>query len=77
MQKHHKRDEFWRVLSGSPEITIGDKIITAKSGDEFELKPETNHRIHALGEDVEVLEISLGEFNEEDIVRIEDKYGRT
>ena len=29
LQKHHHRDEFWRVLSGEPEITIGDKTIKA------------------------------------------------
>ena len=76
LQKHHTRDEFWRVLSGEPEITIGDKLVKAKVGDEFEIKPETLHRIAAPLHDVEVLEISRGEFNENDIMRVEDKYGR-
>lgn len=77
LQRHHHRDEFWRVLSGSPDITIGDKTIRAKVGDEFEIPPEINHRISASTDDVEVLEISRGKFEENDIVRIEDKYGRT
>ena len=77
LQTHHKRIEFWRVLVGTPDITIGDKIITAKVGDEFEIHPETNHRISAANDDVEVLEIARGEFDESDITRLEDKYGRT
>lgn len=76
LQKHHHRSEFWRVLKGTADITIGDKIINAKPGDEFEIIPETNHRISASNEDVEVLEIARGNFDENDIVRIEDKYGR-
>jgi mannose-6-phosphate isomerase len=77
LQKHQKRDEFWRVLSGNPDITIGDEVANAKAGDEFEILPEMNHRISARSDDVEVLEISRGDFDEEDIVRLEDKYGRT
>ena len=77
LQEHHHRDEFWRVLVGDPDITIDDKVVRAKAGDEFEVPPETNHRISASVNDVEVLEISRGEFDENDIERIEDKYGRT
>lgn len=76
-QKHQHRSEFWRILSGEPSVTIGDKDVKAKIGDEFDVPMETEHRIEAQNNDVEVLEISRGEFNENDIVRIEDKYGRT
>ncbi len=77
LQTHQQRDEFWRILSGDPDITVGDKTVRAKPGDEFEVLREIEHRIEALDNDVEVLEISKGEFDENDIVRIEDKYGRT
>ena len=77
LQKHQNRSEFWRVLVGNPEITLGDEKIMAKRGDEFEILPNKEHRISALDIDVEVLEISRGEFSESDILRIEDKYGRT
>jgi mannose-6-phosphate isomerase-like protein (cupin superfamily) len=76
LQKHNHRDEFWRVLIGDPDVTIGDETFKAKSGDEFEIPPETLHRISAPTNDVEVLEISRGKFDENDIVRTEDKYGR-
>ncbi len=77
LQRHHYRDEFWRVLSGDPDITIGERVISAKPGDEFEIPPETNHRVSALNNDVEILEIARGKFDEGDIIRVEDKYGRT
>lgn len=76
LQKHQYRDEFWKVLVGDPDITIDDKTVRAKVGDEFEIPPELNHRIQAPANDVEILEISRGKFDENDIVRIEDKYGR-
>lgn len=76
LQYHKKRTEFWQILSGNPEVFIGDKVILAKPGDKFEVSPETNHRIQARDFQAEILEISLGEFDEDDIVRLEDKYGR-
>ncbi len=76
LQKHHHRDEFWRVLLGDPDITIGDKLVRAKAGDEFNISREVEHLVSAPINDVEILEISRGKFEEDDIVRIEDKYGR-
>ena len=76
LQFHHARTEFWRILSGTPEVTVGDVVVKAKPGDEFTVPTETNHRIQAIGSDAELLEISRGIFEEDDIVRIEDKYGR-
>ncbi len=76
LQYHLHREEFWKILKGSPEITIGEEKINAKEGDEFTIKPHVNHRISAPNDDVMVLEISKGEFDEDDIVRIEDKYNR-
>ncbi len=76
LQKHLKRNEFWRVLIGNPDITLGDKVIRAKAGDEFEIPRNTNHRVFSPISDTEVLEVSRGEFDENDIIMIEDKYGR-
>ncbi|MBX4197746.1 phosphomannose isomerase type II C-terminal cupin domain [Candidatus Parcubacteria bacterium] len=76
LQYHHKRRELWRILSGHPIITVGDKVVKGRPGDEIEVPEETNHRIKAEDEAVEILEISLGEFDENDIVRLKDNYGR-
>src|SRR4051812_25842373 len=77
LQYHTHRQEFWKIIKGSPEIIVGDKTEHPKEGDEFVIAPKTNHRISAPKDDVTVLEISKGEFDEDDIVRVEDKYGRT
>ena len=77
LQYHTHREEFWKILSGSPEITIDDKLHYPQAGEEFTISPHIDHRISAPKDDVIVLEISKGEFDEDDIVRIEDKYNRT
>ncbi len=76
LQKHHKRQEFWKVVKGTPHILIGEKVFDAHEGDEFTVPVETNHRVSAPNDEVELMEIAQGEFDETDIVRLEDKYGR-
>lgn len=76
LQYHMRREEFWKVLSGSPEIIIDDAKYEAKVGDEFEIPIESRHRISAPHDDIVILEIATGEFDENDIVRLEDKYNR-
>jgi mannose-6-phosphate isomerase-like protein (cupin superfamily) len=75
LQTHAKRDEFWRILSGSGMVIVGSESHTANTGDEFYISRGTAHRAHADSE-LWFLEIALGEFDEDDIVRLEDKYGR-
>lgn len=77
LQYHNKRSEFWRILKGAPELIIGEMSVQAHPGDEFTIPQGVHHRVSAINEDAEFLEISRGDFDEEDIVRIEDKYGRT
>jgi mannose-6-phosphate isomerase-like protein (cupin superfamily) len=76
LQYHIKRDEFWRVISGSPEITLGEDKFDAREGQEFNIGAEVKHKIAAPYDDVVILEIATGDFDEHDIVRLEDKYGR-
>jgi mannose-6-phosphate isomerase-like protein (cupin superfamily) len=76
LQTHEKRSEFWRVMSGAPLITVGEQTVTAAPGDEFDIPKGTVHRIEATHEDAQLLEIATGEFDENDITRIEDAYGR-
>ena len=76
LQKHKTRAEFWYIIDGPAKVTIGKKTVKAKAGDEFFIKKGQLHRIGAYKKPVRVLEISLGKFNESDITRVEDKYGR-
>ena len=76
LQLHKNRKEFWRFLDGPAKITLGEKTFIAKKGDGFIIDKKTKHRIEGLDKDVHVLEISFGEFDEKDIVRIDDDFGR-
>lgn len=77
LQYHNNREEFWKILDGDPTIIIGENKTIAKEGDEFFVPKKTHHRIKANKQNVRILEIAFGAFNENDIVRLEDSYGRT
>ncbi len=77
LQYHHHRDEFWRVLSGNGTLQIGTDRLPALPGKEFFAPRETPHRMEGGTEPLVILEISFGDFDEKDIVRTEDRYGRT
>ena len=76
LQYHRHREEFWHVISGDGTIEIGDTVVPVRPGDDHVIPAGTNHRISAGTSPVVVLEISKGEFDENDITRLEDRYGR-
>ena len=76
LQSHEKRSEFWRVITGHPHVTVGETTKDANPGDEFMIEKLQKHRLEAPKYDVQVLEIAHGDFDEDDITRYEDKYGR-
>lgn len=75
IQYHHKRDEYWYVISGKGKILIGNEWKQAKQGDDFFITKQTVHSAEGIDDNFKILEISFGEFDQEDIVRLEDKYG--
>ncbi len=76
LQTHAHRDEFWRVLSGSGTIRLGQEGREAHEGDTFFILRGTEHRATGGPEGLAFLEIAFGDFDESDITRLEDKYGR-
>lgn len=76
LQYHHNREEFWKIISGKGEVTVEGTTYQAQEGDEFFVAQGQKHRIQANGSLVKMLEISFGDFDENDIVRLEDKYYR-
>jgi mannose-6-phosphate isomerase-like protein (cupin superfamily) len=76
VQYHHKRDEFWHVICGKAKIRKGNKWFTAERGDSFWLPAKTIHSVIGIAPETRILEICQGEFEQTDIVRLEDKYGR-
>lgn len=76
-QYHHRRDELWVVLDDGIEVELGEDVFCPQPGEELYIPRGTVHRLSGAGERAaRILEISFGEFDEEDIVRLEDVYGR-
>ncbi|MBE6445036.1 MAG: cupin domain-containing protein [Alphaproteobacteria bacterium] len=78
LQLHHHRSEHWVMVAGEALITLGDKLITKKAGENIYIPAETKHRIqNNSSHDIEFIEIQIGDnLDENDIVRLEDIYGR-
>jgi mannose-6-phosphate isomerase len=78
-QYHHKRNEHWIVISGEGQVKIDDELRTISSGDIIFIPALAKHTI--TNTDLEIplvfIEVQTGSyFGEDDIVRLEDKYGR-
>lgn len=79
LQTHRNRTEFWAWVDGpAPRITIGAYTFYMEAGKEYRIPPGTKHRIENCDTYgvATVLEVSYGKFDEGDIVRISDNYGR-
>lgn len=76
LQYHSHRAEFWYVISGTGTIHIGKDELPITAGNYHVVPEKTEHRVTATDQAVRILEISVGEFDENDITRLEDRYGR-
>ena len=78
-QYHFKREEVWVVVQGQGELKLNGNITSVKTSQIIHIPLEAKHQIKNIGnEDLIFIEVQLGEyFGEDDIVRIEDNYGRT
>jgi mannose-1-phosphate guanylyltransferase/mannose-6-phosphate isomerase len=78
LQKHHQRAEHWVVVKGTAKITNGDKVLTLNENQSTYIPLGAIHRLTNPGGDpLEIIEVQSGNYlGEDDIVRIEDDYGR-
>lgn len=79
LQKHEKRSEHWVVVSGEASIVKGDDEIKLKTNESVYIPEKTLHRIgNEQATPLIVIETQSGEYlGEDDIIRFEDKYGRS
>ncbi len=77
-QKHSRRKEHWVVVEGKAVVTLDGKEINLVKGETVDIPQEAAHRITNNGnKQLTFIEIQLGEyFGEDDIIRLEDDYGR-
>jgi mannose-6-phosphate isomerase-like protein (cupin superfamily) len=78
LQKHFFRAEHWLALEGEAFVTVGTDSYTLYAGETAFVPENTFHRIRNLSpRPVRILEVQTGVFLcEDDILRIEDEYGR-
>jgi mannose-6-phosphate isomerase len=78
-QRHERRSEHWFVVAGSGSVTLDEERRSVGPGDAVDVAVGVAHRIENLGAtDLVFIEVQHGDyFGEDDIVRLEDDYGRT
>ncbi len=77
-QYHHKRSEIWTFVCGEGIVTLNDVDILVKEKTVVQIGMGDRHRVHNTGDKIlEFIEVQLGSyFGEDDIVRLEDDFGR-
>lgn len=79
LQMHHHRAEHWVVVQGTAEVTCGDKKLMLSENQSTYIPLGEVHRLANPGKvPLEIIEVQSGAYlGEDDIVRLEDTYGRT
>jgi mannose-6-phosphate isomerase len=77
LQLHKLRDEWWKIILGRGEIQINENKFEADQRDTVVIKKYEVHTVKNIGnEDLIFVEVQTGVCKEDDIVRLEDDYGR-
>ena len=78
-QTHARRAEHWFIVEGTAKVTLDGRDITVNAGEAIDIPVGTAHRAENPGDsDLIFIEVSRGAYlGEDDIVRIEDDFGRT
>jgi mannose-1-phosphate guanylyltransferase len=78
LQYHHKRAEHWVVTQGQAIVQVGDEEFETGPGEYRYIPLGEKHRLTNIGEtELVLVEVQVGEYlGEDDIVRLEDIYGR-
>ncbi|MCA1907036.1 MAG: mannose-1-phosphate guanylyltransferase/mannose-6-phosphate isomerase [Magnetospirillum sp.] len=78
LQKHWHRSEHWVVVTGTARVTCGENTFIVRENESTFIPAGTLHRLENPGKiPLRMIEVQSGEYvGEDDIVRIEDEYGR-
>lgn len=79
LQKHHHRSEHWIVVRGTAEVQIGENVQMLRENESVYIKQGEVHRLSNPGKILlELIEVQTGSYlGEDDIIRLEDTFGRT
>ena len=78
LQYHNFRSEHWLVIKGKAKVIVDDKEFNLKKGNSIDIPQKSIHRIiNETKSELIIIEIQMGTyFGEDDIIRIDDQYGR-
>lgn len=78
LQMHHHRSEHWIVVQGTAKVTRGDETIILNENQCIFMPIGEKHRVENPGKVIlEIIEVQSGRYlGEDDIIRLEDHYGR-
>lgn len=78
LQKHKHRTERWSIVQGQGEVIINGQTIPVSPNSLIDVPLGAEHRIINTGEEILVFyEVAWGdELSEDDIIRLQDDYGR-
>lgn len=79
LQKHARRAEHWVVVQGVARVTLDERVFDLQVGQHCDIAVGQVHRLSNPGTvPVEIVEVQWGSYlGEDDIVRLQDDYGRT
>jgi mannose-1-phosphate guanylyltransferase/mannose-6-phosphate isomerase len=79
LQLHYHRSEHWIIIGGTAQVTIGETQTMVHENQSVFIPQTTKHRIANPGKlPLEIIEVQNGSYlGEDDIVRFEDRYGRS
>lgn len=76
LQSHEHRDEYWMLVEGEVKVNLNDYETSLPTFSFWLIPRRMKHRITAGPLGATMVEVIRGEYNEEDIERFEDNYGR-
>ncbi|MDR8410442.1 phosphomannose isomerase type II C-terminal cupin domain [Nonomuraea sp. 3-1Str] len=77
LQRHEHRDELWVALDPGSVFEVDGKRLEPEVGERILIRRGQTHRLSSSGPATRILEIAFGHFDEDDIERLEDSYGRS
>jgi len=79
LQKHFRRSEHWTVVQGTAKVRVGEREFLLERNQSTYIPTDTLHRLeNPTSTPIHLIEVQCGDyFGEDDIVRLEDVYGRS
>ena len=78
LQRHNHRSEHWVIVKGTAKVTVDESIHFVHENESIFVPKNAVHRVENPGKiPLEIIEVQVGEYlGEDDIIRLEDRYGR-